>query len=286
MNTVTPPPVTAYRAVFDNNCPLCVRLAAWCERKQFLPKGNTIGFDFLEADDRARVDEQRFKHEFALLGPANEPTRYGLEAIGKVLSFRKAFFAALKPGNAWFRIVNPVYHACADTRYLWVPKQRTPIKCACEPPFSMKWRVLFALLCNLLAVAGGLLVAGALAYNSPEPYQAITRFFAVTAPGWMVLLVVMFPVLGRERWGDYLVHVGIVHVAGVAALLPIVALAWLPDGWFMPAFWMCVGFSFTTMLRIHYQRMKAVGKPAPLTLAWAVILNTIAITLLLTINTL
>ena len=287
MKATTEPQLTDYRVVFDNNCPLCVQLAAWGENSGLVPENHTTGYDHLSDDQRSAIDLQRFRHEFALLGPKGEPTRYGLEAIGKVLSFRHPRYKVLRPGTLLFRLLTPLYHTFANNRYLALPKAFSPYKCDCEPPFQMKWRLAFAVLCLLLAIPLAIGVGVALSVHDTLPmWETVRNFFAITAPGWILLLAVMYPILGRERWGDYLVHISIVHIVGVACLTPIMLLWWLPTLWFQAAFWMCVGFSFTTMLRLHYKRVAGIGNRMRLTftLAWVGILNTVAVTLLILFN--
>lgn len=285
MKTTTSLPLSAYRVVFDNNCPLCAKLAAWGEGSGLIPKGRTVGFDYLPEESRNRVDAQRFKHEFALLGPAGEYTRYGLEAITKVLSYKNKLVGKVKPGTLLFRLLEPFYHTLADNRYLFVPKPKSAIKCDCEPPFNLKWRLAFSALVLLVSIGIALAVAAVMSLHDAFPAtESMARFFAVVTPGWVVFSLTMWPVLGYKRWADFMVQLSIVKLVGVLYLLPLVALWWLPASWFAAAMWLCIGMSFLSMLRSFYKRMAPIGNQAALTAAWAVTINAVALLAMLNLT--
>src|SRR5882724_1577015 len=124
--------------VYDGNCYLCRTGAMLTFKFSSLTENNLSSYDDLDPVLKAKVEQEVFQNEMAVLDRGENRTLYGLEGILFVLGTKFRIFSSIKAGSFLFKFLNFFYKIIAYNRYILFPINST-IKCTCQPPLNIRY---------------------------------------------------------------------------------------------------------------------------------------------------
>lgn len=255
-----------YSIVFDNQCAVCNIGAMSFKRLGLMDEKQVIKLDsFNENAAACNVDPLRACDEMAVIDNETFEVSYGYEGWAKVISQRSKTISKLMRFGIVKSIGNPIYIFFASNRRIIAPMQANDN--TCKPKLKKGYRFSFLL---LMAVYAGFItyLKGEL-LSGYEGFEFINgwKLISVTGLGWLITGVTYQK---EDKW-DYWGHLGM--MAGSAIFLQTIGLVGF---YFSPSIlWILVsmGLSDLLMLKMHYKRIKLMGRSQKQTLAWWIILH-------------
>lgn len=254
--------------VFDGNCYLCRNGAKLSVQFSSFPEEKLSAYDSLSPELQAKVDQQRFKNEMAVVDLNEKHTLYGLDGILFVLGTKYRFLKAIKPNGLFYKILRVIYRTIAYNRYILFPINSL-IKCDCQPPLNKFYRIVLFSFCAIFS----LLISSLLGYSigAHIHHQITTEVIATlgaVGAGWIAQLLTATLFLKGEQFYDYLGHIGVIMFVGVLVLIPGLIGAYLPPLNFFPLMGLCILISCTLMTRMHSKRARIIGLNKSWTYSW------------------
>jgi len=263
--------------LYDADCPLCRVYTGAFVRGGFLEKDGRVPFQTAPGDAMAHLDTRRAQDEIALLNAETGEVRYGIDSLLCILGHRFSIVGkvgALQPIR-W--ALTKLYRFISYNRKVIAAVAPTPGTRACQPSFSLRYRVAYLLLAWMFT-AGILTAYGAL-LGELLPAGGFAREAAV-AGGQLVFQGAVIAAVARAKSWEYLGHLMTVSVIGALLLIPVLAAhrvigdaPLLYTGYFL-----CVA---AFMLWEHARRVKLLGVTGWMSATW-VLYRIVVLTLLLT----
>lgn len=216
-----------YVLLYDGMCPMCQRAAGMLGRLGLLETVSAAPWPDAGLEDERL--EERLRSELVLYHPACKELYGGIDGLIKLaeLQGKMAFPRMLLKLPGVKPLADVTYKMVSLNRRILSPRSASAIACACDPPFSLKYRALLWLVLLGIAFGGSALFGASLALMNPEKSFSETAWQLTIAAGsgWALNLIV-FALLTGRRYGEFVQQNLVVMAIGIFWLMPV-ALALL-----------------------------------------------------------
>ncbi|GAB5523689.1 MAG: hypothetical protein Roseis2KO_15610 [Roseivirga sp.] len=263
--------------IYDGNCGLCLNSKKWLTRLGIIPEGKCLNYHLLDESLSAKIDQEHFRYEMALVDDQSDKTLYGLEGILEVFGAKVGLVKGIKPGSVLFTLLNFVYHTISYNRYFLFPR-KSRFACECDPPFVMKyfqrWMVLGIMIAMVVSALFGAFVAPLFEKTSID---MAGEMLLIVGAGWGLQLLFSGLLMTLDQKRDYWRHLVLIMVTGVLILLPGMLFFWLPPASLSAVAITSVTASSTVMALMHFRRVRYMGLSQGWTISWFLSLQAFAI---------
>ena len=259
--------------VYDSNCKVCTSFRDVLLKSTAIPMEKVTAYKDLPPKETFKVDTSRFKNGMALVDTLDDDTLYGSEGVAYILSTEYRLVDLLLRSGIVFAIFNFFYNLIAYNRYL-IATPRSAFACDCLPDKVLKYRLSYIFITVFLSVLLTAWLGMSLAtfFEHVTLIEAMSQMILVAGTGW-VLQILFAMIFLRENALDYIGHLGSIMVVGLLILVPW--MLWetlggspLPQ---LPA--VSVIVSSSTMLYLHYNRIRYLGLRQTWTVSWLLLLQ-------------
>ncbi|MBL4654325.1 MAG: DUF393 domain-containing protein [Bacteroidia bacterium] len=194
--------------VYDGSCSLCTGLYDIVTKAGIVKASNCKAYFDMPEHLQSKIEEDRFKNEMALIDIGNKPTSYGLDGIIIILSDKWNFLQEIFKIRWLYHLLWFLYKTVARNRFiLFPPKPNNGIRCSCEPPFSLKYRIAYIIITMMITISTiGFLVD-----------VTLIRTIGLI---WALQLIISLIILSRSAALDYIGNLGTIMTGGALILLP------------------------------------------------------------------
>lgn len=253
--------------LYDEACPMCQWYTGAFVKRQFLDlKGRQL---YEEGINIYPVDEQRARHEIALVNRETQEVLYGTDSLLRILEHRWPWMAKAGKWKPLRYLIDQFYRFISYNRKVIAVDTRPLKQQQCTPDFHGGYRWAYLIFAWLLTAT---ILTGYGQLLTPWiPVSNLGREFLICGGQFLFQGLLLWRVGGQVRtnyWG----HMMTVSVIGGLLLLPLLIGAPILHflgfdagvfvGWFMAV------VVFMTFL--HAKRVKALGLPFWLTVSWLV----------------
>jgi len=194
--------------VYDGSCSLCTGLYDIVTKAGIVKASNCKAYLDLPGHLQSKIEEDRFKNEMALIDIGDKPTSYGLDGIIITLSDKWNFLQVIFKIPWLYHLLWFLYKTVARNRFiLFPPKSNKGIRCNCEPPFSLKYRISHILLTNIITLS----IISLLFDN---------HLIWIIGIIWTLQLIISLVILEKSAALDYMGNLGTIMTGGALILLP------------------------------------------------------------------
>ncbi len=200
--------------IYDSDCRLCCSLKDLLLRITTIPAEQVIAYKKLPEALKAKIEEERFHNEMALIDTGEEATLYGPRAIACILSDRQPWLGKMLKWPPLFSLFTFLYRNIAYNRYqIITPRSR--FQCDCFPENVLRYRISYVLI--TMAITAGLLSLLSLAY--PASVIQASQLLGAAATVWLIQILAAM-ILLKDEASVYLGHTGSLMVSGSILLMP------------------------------------------------------------------
>jgi predicted DCC family thiol-disulfide oxidoreductase YuxK len=140
--------LTNHTLIYDAECPLCNAYTSQFIKQGMLDKNGRTAFTNFDFENNIQIDKNLARNKIALVNSTNNEITYGIDSLLKVLGYNFPKMAKIgkQPLVYWF--LNTLYNFVSYNRKMIAPG-KSPQSSACNPDFSLKYRLVFIVFCGL-----------------------------------------------------------------------------------------------------------------------------------------
>jgi predicted DCC family thiol-disulfide oxidoreductase YuxK len=262
--------------IYDSNCKVCSGL-----REMFL-KFTPVGADrivaYSDLDDAMlkKINPAKFKNVMALIDPGpDKNTIYGAEAVSFIFSHYYKICRWLLKYRLVFRMFEIAYKILSNNRYI-IATPRSKFECDCYPDKVYKYRWAYFIICLFLAIGLTALIGVSFSgFFNISPVTGALEMLLIAGTGW-VFQITLTAFLLKDKWLEYIGHLGTIMVAGLLVSFPWILFNLITGIEFalFPALSILISSALMTML--HISRVSYLRLPRFLNVTWFLFLQTTA----------
>lgn len=251
--------------IYDADCPLCRAYTGAFVRKGMLAPDGRQAFQRMDNETEALLDLDRARSEIALVDTRTGQVRYGLQSLMTIIGHAIPVLQPLFRFRPLRWLLQRLYYLVSYNRKIIAAVTPSAnARMSCNPPFNLKYRILYLLLSwvftsFILQRYSGLL-------EGLIPASSFGREFMICG-GQILFQGAMMGFLRRELLLEYLGHMMTVSLMGALFLLPLLLLSPL-----LPAAPLAYAAYFmgvvAFMLYEHMRRMRLLGLGLVPSMSW------------------
>lgn len=255
---------------YDDNCPACSAYTAGFVRLGLLSPEGRVRFSQLDNSVHTQIDQNRARHEIALVDHEDKKTFYGVSSLLWLMFRKHRFLFSLFTSFPLYHILLLLYRLISYNRRVISPVRDYFNQGICSPDFHKGWRLVFVLICGVVTTA----VALPFFLHSPVPsLQKMSAFEFVALWFFALVLQAIYGAITSyklngfaHRMIEYAGQCGFISLIGSFILAPSLLIA---DKIAEPLmFNLTFGTSYLIMLILHIRRMKQLKFHFSVTITW------------------
>ncbi|MBX9850633.1 MAG: hypothetical protein K2X86_02635 [Cytophagaceae bacterium] len=265
--------------IYDSNCKVCSSLKEVVVKLTSIPENKISAYNNLPAEHVVKVDPNQFKNVMALIDTKDGNTIYGAEGIAYIFSSQYKIADLLLKVKPFYWLFEQFYKIQANNRYIIAtPKNKSKFECDCYPDPVFKYRLSYIILTFLASTLLTMLLGISLRKFLPglSVLEAAKQMLLIAGTGW-VLQILAARIFMKEKFMDYLGHLGSIMVVGLLVFIPWWVF-WFVTGIKLMYFPLAsVLFSSGLMLYLHIERVRYLKLSAGWTVSWFLFLQSTAL---------